>query len=424
MANIKVLIVDDVQESRENVERLLKFESDIEIVGKAGSGREALELTATKEPTVVLMDVNMPEMDGIEATKLILARRPNTGVIMMSVLNEPDVLRRSMLAGAREYLVKPFSLDDLLAGVRTVHAMVESLPVQTVQQEVIVTPKLTEEKPAGQARVITFASSKGGVGRSFLASNFALALRQITGQRVGILDANLAFGDISLMMNIGEGKTIADAVGYEDSLDDELLETVLQDHASGVRILASPSVPQEAEMVTAAIVRDCLAVMSRMFDFIVIDTRPGFDDLNLQIFDLSDLIMLIVTMDMAAIKDARQFLEITDLLEYESSRVRILLNRSNEYSGIPALEIGESLRRELWALIPEEPGPVLRSVNEGVPLMSANRESAAAAEIKRMTSTFVKEIDPDLPDASAGEPLSELDRSSIVGRLRVALRSS
>ena len=91
MANIKVLIVDDVQESRDNVERLLKFEPDIEIVGKASSGREAIDLTASKQPTVVLMDVNMPEMDGIEATKVILSRRPNTGVIMMSVLNEPDV---------------------------------------------------------------------------------------------------------------------------------------------------------------------------------------------------------------------------------------------------------------------------------------------------------------------------------------------
>lgn len=424
MAKIKVLIVDDVQESRDNVERLLKFEPDIEIVGKASSGRDAIDLTASKQPTVVLMDVNMPEMDGIEATKVILNRRPNTGVIMMSVLNEPDILRRSMLAGAREYLVKPFSLDDLLSGVRTVHQMVESLPVHTIEREVRAKPKSDDTNATGQARILTFASSKGGVGRSFLATNFAIALRELTDQRVGILDANLAFGDIGLLMNIGEGKTISEAVKYQDSIDDEMLDTVLQTHASGVRLLASPAQPQDAEVVTTTIVRDCLAVMATMFDYIIIDTRPGFDDLNLQLFDLSDLLLLVVTMDMAAIKDARQFLEITDLLGYEANRVRILLNRLNEYSGIPALEIGESLRRDLWAKIPDEPGPVLRSINEGVPLVSGSRESQAAVEIRRMAAAYLKEIDPELSESSAIGSIDGARKSSLVGRLRVALRSS
>lgn len=423
MAKIKILIVDDVQESRDNVERLLKFEPDIEIVGKASNGREAIEMTTAKQPTVVLMDVNMPGMDGIEATKAIMGRRSNTGVIMMSVLNEPDVLRRSMLAGAREYLVKPFSLDELLSGVRTVHQMVETLPVPTVEHVVKVTQKENSERATGQARVLTFAGSKGGVGRSFLAANFAIALREITNQRVGILDANLAFGDIGLLMNVGDGKTISEAVNYRDSIDDELLNTIMSDHASGVRLLAAPSAPQDAEVVTSGIVRDCLAVMATLFDYIVVDTRPGFEDLNLQLFDMSDLLLLVVTMDMAAIKDARQFLEITDLLGYEPNRVRILLNRLNEYSGIPALEIGESLRRELWAQIPDEPGPVLRSINEGVPLVSGNRESKAAVEIRRVAAAYLKEIDPELSDAGAIESATA-NKSSLVGRLKVALRNS
>lgn len=423
MAKIKVLIVDDVQESRDNVERLLKFEPDIEIVGKASSGREAIELTATTQPTVVLMDVNMPGMDGIEATKAILARRANTGVIMMSVLNEPDVLRRSMLAGAREYLVKPFSLDDLLSGVRTVHQMVEAMPVPTVESQAAVADRSEQQRPAGQARILSFAGSKGGVGRSFLATNFAIALREITNQKVAVLDANLAFGDVGLMMNIGDGKTIIEAVKYRDSIDDELLDTILIDHASGVRLLAAPSAPQDAETVTTGVVRDCLNVMATMFDYIIIDTRPGFEDLNLQLFDMSDLIFLVVTMDMAAIKDARQFLEITDLLGYEQQRVRVLLNRLNDYSGIPAVEIGESLRRELWAQIPDEPGPVLRSINEGVPLVSGSRESRAAVEIRRMAAAFVKEVAPEFSDVAINESPG-MGRSGVLGKLKVALRPS
>ncbi|MEZ4522229.1 MAG: hypothetical protein R3A46_11390 [Thermomicrobiales bacterium] len=176
--------------------------------------------------------------------------------------------------------------------------------------------------------------------------------------------------------------------------------------------------------MTSSIVRDCLAVMATMFDYIVIDTRPGFDDLNLQLFDLSDLLLLVVTMDMAAIKDARQFLEITDLLGYESKRVRILLNRLNEYSGIPAMEIGDSLRRDLWAEIPDDPGPVLRSINEGVPLVSGSRDNRVAIELRRMAAAYLKEIDPSLSEAAGIEPSDGSAKSSLVGRLRVALRSS
>lgn len=424
MSKVKILIADDVQESRDNVERLLRFESDIEIVGKASGGREAIEMTLAKEPTVVLMDVNMPNVDGIEATRAIMSQRPNTGVIMMSVLNEPDVLRRSMLAGAREYLVKPFSLDELLSSVRSVHEMVEQLPRhQVVTETTTAAPQqsATASKPAGQARIISFVSSKGGVGRSFLSTNFAVALKELTDKRVAILDANLSFGDVGLMMNVGDAKTILDAVQYRGSIDDELVETLLQDHASGVKMVLAPTSPQDAETVTAEIVRDVLAVMTTMFDYIVIDTRAGFDDVSLQVYDLSDLMLLIVTMDMAAIKDARQFLEITDLLEYEKDRVRIVLNRSNNYSGIPAGEIGESLGREIWFEIPDEPGPVLRSINEGVPLVGENSESRVAAEIRRAASNYVREIDPDISttqiEASSG-------KSSLVGRLRVALRSA
>ena len=99
---IRVVIVDDVPESRENVERLLRFEPDIEIIGHAARGQEAIDIAISREPDVMLMDVNMPDMDGIQATSVISAQVPNTGVIMMSVLNEPDILRRSMLAGARD----------------------------------------------------------------------------------------------------------------------------------------------------------------------------------------------------------------------------------------------------------------------------------------------------------------------------------
>ena len=119
---IRVLVVDDIPETRDHLTKLLSFESDIEVVGAASSGREALEMGAKLTPDIILMDINMPDMDGITATEQMAATVPNAAVVMMSVQGEADYLRRSMLAGAREFLVKPFSSDELTASIRQVHS--------------------------------------------------------------------------------------------------------------------------------------------------------------------------------------------------------------------------------------------------------------------------------------------------------------
>src|SRR5919112_6300181 len=119
---IRVLIVDDIPETRDHLTKLLGFESDIEVVGAAASGSEALSIAGQVQPDVVLMDINMPDMDGIAATEKLAAHVPTASVVMMSVQGEADYLRRSMLAGAREFLVKPFSSDELSASIRQVYA--------------------------------------------------------------------------------------------------------------------------------------------------------------------------------------------------------------------------------------------------------------------------------------------------------------
>ena len=118
---IRILVVDDVPESRDSISKLLRFEQDMEVVGMAGEGREAVQRVMQLHPDIVLMDINMPDMDGITAAGLITQQAPNSAVIMMSVQNEADYLRRSMQAGAREFLVKPFSLDDLVRSIREVN---------------------------------------------------------------------------------------------------------------------------------------------------------------------------------------------------------------------------------------------------------------------------------------------------------------
>src|SRR5437762_7656412 len=120
---IRILVVDDIAETRENLAKLIGFEPDMTIVASAGGGQEAIEMAKKERPDVILMDINMPDMDGITATEVIVNTVPGAPIIMMSVQGEQDYLRRSMLAGAREFLVKPFSADELINSIRHVHEL-------------------------------------------------------------------------------------------------------------------------------------------------------------------------------------------------------------------------------------------------------------------------------------------------------------
>lgn len=418
---IRVLIVDDVAESRDNVERLLSFEPDIDIVGTATRGQEAIDATFERNPDIILMDVNMPDMDGVVATRAILSQRPGVGVIMMSVMNEPDILRRSMVAGAREYLVKPFSLDELLTSIRAVHANTPKVVMAASEAPDAGVTAQHLVRRDGKGTVIAVAGVKGGIGRSTIATNLAVALQQSGSRRVALVDANTSFGDVAVMMNVTDSKTMLDAVPYLRQIDAELLNNIMAEHSSGVRLLLAPPSPQEAEVVTSDLVKQAVTVLSDLYDVVIVDTRPGFDDLNLGVFDSADIIMLVVTMDMTSIKDARQFLEVTDLLGYPAERVRLVLNRVNTYSGIPAEEIGDSLRRSLWAQIPDDPGPVLRSINEGVPIVESAPDAKAAVELKRISRELLAELVPE------GAPIGDdgrVSKSRLVSRFRVALRSA
>ena len=114
----RVLVVDDVSETRENIRKLLQFENDIEVVGLARSGREAVQLSGDLRPDVILMDINMPDMDGITATEMIRQQNPIAQIIILSVQGDPNYMRRAMLAGARDFLTKPPMADELISAVR------------------------------------------------------------------------------------------------------------------------------------------------------------------------------------------------------------------------------------------------------------------------------------------------------------------
>lgn len=119
---ITVLLVDDQTLIRQGIRLLLEIEPDIRVVGQAGNGREAIQLVETVHPDVVLMDVRMPEMDGVAATRELTARFPEIGVIILTTFEDDETVFEGLKAGARGYLLKDISSEEMSEAVRKVAA--------------------------------------------------------------------------------------------------------------------------------------------------------------------------------------------------------------------------------------------------------------------------------------------------------------
>jgi pilus assembly protein CpaE len=377
-SKIRVLIVDDITETRDNLEKLLFFEKDIEVVAKAGTGREAIAFAKQHQPDVVLMDINMPDMDGIAATEAILNQVPHIQVIMMSVQGEQDYLRRSMLAGAREFLIKPISAEDLYAAIRHVHRL------RTTQRRyVAVGPDSapTAEAPGTQGQLMAVFSPKGGAGTSSVAANLAVALRQLTNKKVALVDGNLILGDIGVIMNLVSNKTIADLSNRISELDRDLLNDVLVAHTSQVKVLLAPPNPQTGELVTSDHLRAILDLLRKEFDYVVVDTQSSFQDRTLAVLDLADRIVVLMTLEMPSIKNIKQFLEVAELLEYSKDKIVLVLNKADNRLGIRIENVEENIRHKVSLQIANAGHEMSLAINQGVPLVIEKRGHQTSKDI-------------------------------------------
>ena len=376
---IRVLIVDDIAETRDNLEKLLFFEKDIQVVAKASTGREAVAMAKQHQPDVVLMDINMPDMDGIAATEAMLSQVPTVQVIMMSVQGEQDYLRRSMLAGAREFLTKPISAEELYHAIRHVYRL------QTTQRRYVSsTPaELTQggESAVGQGQIIAVFSPKGGVGTSSVSANLAVALRQLTNKKIALVDGNLIFGDIGVIMNLVSTKTIADLANRIAELDRDLLNDVMATHTSQVKVLLAPPNPQTGELVTSDHLRAILELMRKEYDYVIVDTQSSFQDRALAVLDVADRIVALMTLEMPCIKNIKLFLEVTELLEYPAEKTMLVLNKADNRLGIRVENVEENIQHKVALQIANAPQEMTLSINQGVPLVIEKRGHQTAKDI-------------------------------------------
>ena len=403
---IRVVIVDDIVETRDHLAKLLSFESDIAVIGSVGSGQEALNLATQTPVDVLLLDINMPGMDGIATAEQLSLRVPTASIIMMSVQGEPDYLRRAMLAGAREFLVKPFSSDELAASIRNVHER-ERQKMDRVASARPQAPSNghTEPVQSHNGQVVTFFSPKGGVGRTTLAVNFAVAAKAELGKKVALVDGGLQFGDVGVLLNLNpKNQSIADVAREMATGDLETLETTLVDHSTGVRVLMAPPSPEMAELVGPDHVSKIVNELRKTHDLVVVDCSPLLQDVTLAFLDASDIVLTVLTLEITNIKNIRQFLALVEQLGYPEGKVQLLLNRADSGYGIRLHDVESSIGRKISHSVVSDGRTVVYALNRGVPFVVAARQARVSEDVVKLAKTIVggEQVQPgQAPDRAA-----------------------
>jgi len=374
---------------------LLQFESDVEVVGTARTGREAIELSREVKPDVVLMDINMPDMDGITATDAIRRALPYVQIVILSVQSDSNYMRRAMQAGASDFLTKPPTIDELNSAIRRAGSMAHDERAklgQPVSAVVGHTSAGLIAMPVGSTgKVISVYSPKGGTGCTTIATNLAISLYN-EDTTVLLVDGNLQFGDVAVFLNEQSKYSVVDLTSRADELDVDVVENVTVKHSqSGVKVLAAPNKPEQADTVTGEQFGKMLHFLKTVYSYVIVDTTSSLQDITLAAIDSSDILVLVTTQDIPSIKSCRLFLDVANAFGMDRSRIVFVMNKFDKRIGITPEKVGDNLKQEVLAVIPFEER-VIVSVNKGIPFLVADKSRPISRAILTLAEVIRKKV--------------------------------
>jgi pilus assembly protein CpaE len=245
--------------------------------------------------------------------------------------------------------------------------------------------------PGHAGRALAVYSPKGGVGKTTLATNLAVGLNTDETPAV-LVDTSLQFGDVAVFLNLQVKNSIADLSARAEELDQDVVEEVLIAHECGLRVLAAPPKPEMAEEVKADQVRKVLQFLKRTFAYVVIDTSSSMDDTTLAVLDVADILVVVATPDIPAIKDARSLFDLLPVLGFPLGNVLFVINKMDRRSGITAERVADNLKHQVDGEIPYDLRTVTDSINRGVPLLLGDKSRPPAKDILELMGTIKQRL--------------------------------
>jgi pilus assembly protein CpaE len=379
-ADFAVAVVDDDPKLR------TRLAMQLGEAARAGSypSIEALEERhGAGEPLIVVFGPSYAEADGLGQVEKLTRQRPEVGAVLVVEELSTQTLQAALRSGVKDVALAT-EPGQLLEAVSRVAETLNVLPVRP-------TTTGPGAAPSDQGRVVTVFSTKGGAGKSVVASNLAIVLARKSDKPVVLVDADLQFGDVAVMLKLTPQHTIVDAVGSMHRLDPQLLQSLLIKHEqSGLYVLPAPLEPAFADQVSAADLAKIVQILQTFAGYVVIDTPAQFNDVVLNLLEVSDDILLIAGMDIPNIKNVKRGLQTLRLLNTPMSKIKLVLNRANSKVKLDVSEVERALGVKADCLVPSDI-VVPQSVNKGVPAVLDAPKSGVSKSLAQFADLLISE---------------------------------
>jgi pilus assembly protein CpaE len=358
--NPEIVVIDSDLDARADAKHMLAA-ANLTVVGEADYGIDAVTVTKEHTPDIFIISMEEPVQRAIQTIEMLGSAAPGAGIIVASSLADANSVRRAMVAGARDYLIKPLKSDDV---IRAIHGILEQEERRRLHQEG------ERALPIARGTVITVFGAKGGIGKTTIATNLSTALANSTRANVALVDMDTRFGDVAIMMDIAVEESIADLAKKMDELDRESIKDHLARHHTGVSILPAPLHPTEWRNLTPQHIEKIVDLLAQGHDYVVIDTPGTFNEIIAATLELADIILLITSMDIASIKDTALALEMLRAADVLEDKVKLIINHSTSSNSLREEDVERVLEYGVTWRIPHDYN--VASANQlGIPIVVA-----------------------------------------------------
>jgi pilus assembly protein CpaE len=375
---IKAVVALDYGIEPHAVEAILPVASNVQVVGMVEGlerGFTVLEETAP--------DMLMIACQGYSERALYLIEgategRPDRPIVVLFFGTPDGFMERVFEAGADDLITLPAPAEDVRFALEKVVARKRGSSVAST-----VNP------------MICVLGPKGGTGKTLTSCNLAVALAQ-AGKTSVLVDLDLQFGDVGIALGLSPDRTIFDLAQTGGSIDADKVDSFLMEHSSGAKVLLAPSRPDQAAAVTVELLREVFAALRSKYDFVVVDTPPGFTPEVIATIDTSSHLCVVGMLDALSLKDTKLGLETLELMGCDLDAIKLVLNRADSKIGISPEDAQTILERRPDVLVPSD-REIPRAITDGRPIVLADDRSGAARAFKTLAGLFAV----DLPQPSS-----------------------
>jgi pilus assembly protein CpaE len=347
------------------------------------TGDETLARARQDAPDMVVVDLAVKVADGWNVYQRLRGDSATSIIPVLLIAREEDLSDRlgTLRPDMDDYVTRPLRANETAHRMRHLLARAQF-------------PAGRSQEARQTGRIIAFCSNKGGVGKTVLAVNLAVALRQRTGKRVAVVDGDFYYGNVGTYLGVPPARSIMDLVTVIDELDAEVADRVLIRHASGIRVLLSPLRPDQTAEIKPEHVHRILEFLSTIYDYLVVDCQTVIDNRIMPALDLATDVMLVVTPEMGCLKNMRILLDQFSDIGIDLKKVRVVLNRAASNVEIEARDIEQAFKQKIAFSLSSGGRPVVLSINRGVPLVMEQPKHPISQQIMHMADYFVLQSSP------------------------------